>query len=194
MKKISSKKNSIAVDGSGLFNRTSIYQLQNSSYSSKINILLESLIEEDDNQIDPPNALTAEADEKLDFNNIGHYREDIEEFSAQLSIVEEKIDTIDGQIPGSKARILKAIHQHYKNQKRDLLIKNNICHDDKERIILEIRKNSDYILNEISKKIIEHARPDFIDKDIETMQEVSNIVLCYGFVNCKIMENPNDYT
>lgn len=194
MKKISSKQNSTAVDGSGLFNRTNIYQLQSSSYSSKINILLESLIEEDDNQIDPPNALTAEADEKLDFNNIGHYREDIEEFSAQLSIVEEKIDAIDGQIPGSKARILKAIHQHYKNQKRELLIEKNICHGDKERTIIEIRKNSDYILNEISKKIIEHAKPDLIDKDIETMREVSNIVLCYGFVNCKILENPNDYT
>lgn len=192
-KSLKSSNGSVTFDNSGIGNKSTISIITSLSYGSRLNVLLESLIENCDSDDLGSESLTAETDDKLEFNDVGFYRGDIEDFSSYLSIVEEKIETIDNELLGSKTKILRSILDLYKDERRSILIDNEIHHKDNDKILQTIKKNSDRIISNISKKIIDHAQKDLSNETIENMRDTCKMIVCYGFINCKILENPNDY-
>lgn len=193
-KKIAASKSGIAYDGSGFGNSPTFNLNQTVKYRSLLNPLLEKIIENYDQKsqktdIDElPDPL-----EKIKFNDVKVYGEEIEECIDFLSVVEEQLDAIDDEDPGSKNKFLKAVNQNYKNHRRELLIENKIDPAKKDDVINVIRSNADNLILNVSKTIIDRAEVDLHHCPVEDVQGATSLIVCYGFVNCKILEKPDDY-
>lgn len=193
-KEISAQSGSIAYDGSGIGNSPTFNINHVARFSSLLNPLLEAIIKKYDPSSDTTNTHELpDPDEKLDFNKVMVFSEDIEDCIGFLYLVEELIDTIDNQSPGAKNRFLRSINQNYKKHKRQLLIENNVAIKDKEAVIATIRENSDTILQNVITSIIENAETELHAFSIEDVTDSAMLIVCYGFINCKILERPSDY-
>ncbi|MFS1863153.1 hypothetical protein BCU54_018920 [Vibrio lentus] len=193
-KEISADRGGIAFDGSGVGNRTTFNVNNVARYSSLLNPLLEKLVETYD-----PGAECMEdtflptPDEKLSFNDVQVFNFEIIECVSFMTLVESHINTIDDESPGSKAKLLRAINRSYKNQRRDLLIDNKVSASDKKSVLHTIKSNSDFLIRNVVNSIIDNAETDLYMFPKEDIQDSAMLVVCFGFINCKILENPDDY-
>lgn len=193
-KEIKADHGSLAYDGSGIGNSPTFNLNHVARFSSLLNPLLERIIQnydpdsETNNNHDLPNP-----DEKLIFNNVKVFSEDIVDCIGFLSLVEEQIDAIDDESPGAKNKFLRAINNNYKNHRRQLLIREDVAIKDKSSVISTIRKNSDLLLQEVTESILDNARIDFHASPVEDVRDSATLIVCYGFINCKILERPSDY-
>jgi len=121
------------------------------------------------------------------------FSEEIIDCVGFLTLVEEQVDAIDDESPGAKIKFLRAIHQNYKNHRRQLLISERVAIKDKESVILTVRKNSDLLLQQVTDSILDNARTDLHAFPVEDVRDSANLIVCYGFINCKVLERPNDY-
>lgn len=192
--KLSAKKGGVTIDNSGIANRSTFNLNQAAKYGSLLNPLLEKIIDKydpdagssDDEDLPDP-------DEKIEFNYIKIYTENIKECIGFLSIVEEQIDAIDDEAPGSKKKFIRAINQNYKHHRRVLLIEEEINPKNKNDIIAAIRSNADKLIKNVSETILERAEVDLHTYSFEEVEDSTNLIVCYGFINCKILERPDDY-
>jgi len=193
-KEISANGGGLAYDGSGIGNSPTFNVNQTGKYKSLLNPLLEKIIDiydekPKDSDVDElPSPL-----EKIEFNDVKVFGEDIKECIDFLSVVEEQIDAIDDEGPGSKNKFLKAINLNYKNHKKELLITNNIDPVKKNDVIRVIRLNADDLIQKVIKTIIGFAEADLHQYPVEDVQGATSLIVCYGFINCKILEKPDDY-
>jgi hypothetical protein len=193
-KNLTANNGGLAYDGSGVANSPTFNLNQAAKYGSLLNPLLEKIIHKydpysgsaDDDELPDP-------DEKIEFNDIKVFAENIKECIGFQSVVEEQIDTIDDEVPGSKNKFLKAINQNYKNHRRTLLIEHGIDPRNKNEVICIIRSNADKLIQNVSKTILDHAEVDLHRYPVEDVQDSTNLIVCYGFINCQILERPNDY-
>lgn len=193
-KDIAADRGGIAYDGSGVGNKPTFNINQTAKYRSLLNPLLEKIIDNYDQK--PKNQDKYELPdplEKIEFNDVKVFREEIRECISFLSVVEEQVDAIDDEEPGSKDKFIKAIHQNYKNHRKDLLINNKTDPSKKEDVISIIRSNADNLIQSVSKTIIDFAEVDLHHCPVEDVQGATSLIVCYGFVNCKILERPDDY-
>ena len=191
---ISSSENSLSLNNSGVGNKATVTLNQSASYGSIINQLLTSLVENFDADFDDGDTSPLpDHEDKLDFNNVIHYKEDILDNIIYLSVVEDITDTIDNEKPRTKEKILKAINRLYKTEKRNILIDHDINPSDKENVIKALNSNADIIFRNINSSLLELSKKDLIKYDIERVQSSIDLILCYAFINCRILENPNDY-
>lgn len=193
-KDIRATRGGFAYDGSGIANSPTFHINNVARYSSLLNPLLEKIINEYNPDLESHNnEELPDPDEKLDFNNVKVFSEEIIDYVGFLYLVEEQVDTIDDESPGSKNKFLRAINQNYKNHRRQLLIKECIDVKDKNAVISVIRINSDFLLQQVTGSILENAERDLYIFPIEEVRDSASIIICYGFINCKILERPNDY-
>ncbi len=194
-KDISATRGSIAYDGSGISNSPTFNLNQVARYGSLLNPLLEKIIDKYDPDLEVNNGETLpDPDEKLDFNHVKVFTEDIMDGVGFLSLVEEQVDTIDDESPGAKKKFLRAIHQNYKNHKRDLLIENEIDIRDKTSVISIVRANADFLIQRVTNSILEYAKVDLYSCPVEDVRDSISLIVCYGFINCKVLERPDDYS
>ncbi|MBD5770350.1 hypothetical protein [Marinomonas colpomeniae] len=193
-KEIKAERGSLAYDGSGINNSPTFNLNHVARFSSLLNPLLERIIENYDPDSETNNSdELPDPDEKLDFNNVRVFSEEIIDCVGFLTLVEEQVDGIDDESPGAKIKFLRAIHQNYKNHRRQLLISESVAIKDKESVISTIRKNSDLLLQQVTDSILDNAIADLHAFPVEDVRDSANLIVCYGFINCKVLERPNDY-
>jgi hypothetical protein len=193
-KDIKATRGGIAIDNAGIANRSTFNINQVARYGSLLNPLLEKIID----KYDPDSAVSnndeiPDPEEKLEFNHVSVFSEEIVDCVGFLSLVEEQVDTIDDDSPGAKKKFLRAIHQNYKNHKCELLIENEINSKDKAAVIKIVRANADLLIQRVTNTILEYARVDLYYCPVEDVRDSINLILCYGFINCKVLERPDDY-
>lgn len=191
-KAITANRGGWAYDGSGIGNSPTFNLNQIAKYGSLLNPLLEKIINNHDpdadiNSIEEP----PDPEEKLNFNNVKIFSEEILDCIGFLSLVEEQIDALDDEAPGSKKKFLRAINQNYKNHRRQLLIERNV--NEKKEVINVIRENSDRLILSVTESILDSAIVDLYSHPVETVRDSISLIVCYGFINCKILERPDDY-
>ena len=193
-KEIKAEHGSLAIDGSGIGNRQTFNLNHVARFSSLLNPLLERIIENYDPDSEANNNdELPDPDEKIDFNNVRVFSEEIIDCVGFLSLVEEQVDAIDDESPGAKVKFLRAIHQNYKNHRRQLLISESVAIKDKKSVISTIRENSDLLLQQVTNSVLDNARTDFHAFPVEDVRDSANLIVCYGFINCKVLERPSDY-
>jgi len=127
--------------------------------------------------------------EKISYNNIIKYRSIIDEYSYYGSICDEAFNVIDNNNMGCKRKILRSITLIYKESKGQLLLENGSSGLDEIDII---RKNADRIIDEI-KRTLEERIIDDHDGQYICIEDVGVgliRIICYAFVECKILEKP----
>jgi hypothetical protein len=193
-KDISATKGGLAYDGSGVGNSPTFNLNQVTRYGSLLNPLLERIID----KYDPDSEVTdddelPDPEDKLEFNHVRVFSEDIVDCVGFLSLVEEQVDTIDDESPGAKKKFLRAIHQNYKNHRCELLIEKEVDSRDKATVIKTVRANADLLIQKVTNTILEYAKVDLYYCPVEDVRDSINLILCYGFINCKVLERPDDY-
>lgn len=193
-KDISATKGGFAYDGSGIANSPTFNLNQVAKYGSLLNPLLEKIIDkyDPDSEVNNDDELP-DPEEKLDFNHVRVFSEEIVDCVGFLSLVEEQVDTIDDESPGAKKKFLRAIHQNYKNHRCELLIENGINSKDKADVIKIVRANADLLIQQVTNTILEYAKVDLYYCPVEDVRDSTNLIVCYGFINCKVLERPDDY-
>ncbi|MFD2671189.1 hypothetical protein [Marinicrinis sediminis] len=126
--------------------------------------------------------------DKITHNNLIKYRGVIIEYSYYGRICEEAFNITDNHVMGSKSKILKDIKHLYNEYKGQLLVE----HQEDELDDLEIiRRNADYIIDmvkgDLKQRILADDNTAIVYEDIE---DGLIRVLCYAFVECKILEKP----
>lgn len=125
---------------------------------------------------------------KITHNNLIQYKDVIEEYSQYGRICEEAFNIVDNSMMGAKGKILRDIRHLYRNFKGQLLRQNQ---DSKLEEIDIIRKNADLIIDmikdELEKRILADSNTNILVEDLE---DGLIRILCYSFVECKILEKP----
>lgn len=127
---------------------------------------------------------------KIDHNNVVLFRAMIEEFSFYTTYVNETYKSLSDLKPACRSRVLRIIKKEY-NLVRDTLVRGL----NQEDIIPVIRENSDDIIAQVLHKLKErlyessNLNNEIPIEDLETALEM---VVGDAFVECKILENPND--
>jgi len=194
-KKIFSSNGGISVDNSGENNNLSLSVTNIGKLSSLLNPLLEKIIEEYDRvetyQVQDPNENILGIEAKITFNSVKVYAEDLRESAGYMSLIEELIDCIDDQKPRSKESFLKAIKRNYKNHKKNLLIEHGVDPQDTAAVQEIICQNADKLIQAVAKTILDHASNSW-GYPVEMVQTAQELIVGYGFINCQILEKPND--
>ena len=121
-----------------------------------------------------------EIEEKIEFNQLFHYRKPIEEYSIYGNIVDQIYENLDKSSPSSKRKIFRYLTSKYINSK------------------IKYSKDTGNYADKIFKNVITQIKKDIEQCELHSisMEELeigALIIACHGFINCKIMENiPDD--
>ncbi len=139
-----------------------------------------------------PNAILEKSpkiEDKISFNKVQYYADDIRVQSDFMGIIEETLSSIDNEDPGSKGTIQYTVNKSYKEIKRKLLMTNNIPPWDTDSVNKIISENSD--------KIFQLVLDDIFSIDFNELQcskelltAAQELLVCYGFIGCMVLEEP----
>lgn len=127
--------------------------------------------------------------EKIEHNCIIKYKDIIEEYSQYRTICEEAFNIIDNNNLGCKNKILRSINLLYKSYKGELILKNKSSGASEMDVI---RENADNIIDNIRNELETRISGDIIGNSIlvEDIEVGLARIICYAFVECKILEKP----
>lgn len=145
---------------------------------------------DNENQFERRN-LPPDIDEKLDFNNVLTYRFLIESnYSENAYYLENAYDSLNTETPGRKKVFLNYINSIYLTVLGDLLKQNQ-----KMKKMEIITNFADTIISNVissllisiasNTKGISHLSSESINLNVVT-------IVCHAFVDCKVLENPNN--
>lgn len=182
------ENNNIIVDDKYL---SSLLKFQNNpSDVNQIVLSLYNAITEQEGTIEK-RILPPEIEEKISFNNVIKYKPLIEtNFSENGFYLDTAYDALDYDTPGRKKIFLGYINTLYLSILGDHLKKNTTA--EKFEVV---RQNADNIIIEIvnslllrvanNSKSIEHISSESIEYNVIA-------IVCHAFVDCKVLENPNN--
>lgn len=127
-------------------------------------------------------------DGKMQFNSIKKYRMVIEEFSKYSVRCDEIFNRMDDHDIGSKSKILKNIRRVYLHTIGEI-----IGDEIEKKIIIEkIRQNADNIIDSVKDTLREELINEFNGSSLyrEDMEDALETIICYAFMECKILEKP----
>lgn len=126
-------------------------------------------------------------EDKIEYNRVIKYKEIIDDYSQYGAICENAFNIIDDNDTGMKRKILKNINSMYKKEKGQVLLDNR----GKDSIDI-IRENSDAIIENVINSMTEKINNDDNGKNIliEDIEEGLSRIICYAFIECKILEKP----
>lgn len=139
---------------------------------------------------DASDFMTYEIEQKISHNKLNAFKHCIEEYGQYGSIVDSVYEDFDNQQPGGKSRILNHLRAKYNRIKSEIIqleqkILPNIT------ALEAVQKNADEILNrattEIREEIITAQKASVVMEDLDL---TSMVIVCHGFINCKILEKP----
>lgn len=134
-------------------------------------------------------APSAETIVKIQHNNIQSKKYIIKQYLDHSSAIETAFIEIDSIIPFGKEIILENLNDLYFSALDEL----HIEYLEEEIDILKVRENSEFILDFVIQKLKNCA---FESKNTPTLKEQIehgvNVVVAHAFIECVILENPND--
>ena len=132
-----------------------------------------------DDSKEPPR-MPYEIEEKINFNRITLYKQMIEEYHIYGHVLDQIYESLDESQPTSKRVIFRYLAQKYLGVKAE-------CSDsEREKSDLIFKRTIDGISNDIRDCGLENI-------SMEELVISASVVVCHGFINCKVMENvPND--
>lgn len=180
----------VAVNNAGNDNVINIIQ-QLSTLPSILNQLLEGIISVYEPQFNDSDEHLAspETEVKISYNSVKIHAEEIREHSGYMSLIDQVIDNIDDENPSAKKTFLWAINQKYKSCRKTLFIENGVDPEDKEHVREIIGIHADRIIESVAKEITASATGS-LNFSVELIQAAQELVVCYGFINCRILEKP----
>ncbi|EJB1796859.1 hypothetical protein MUE05_003552 [Vibrio parahaemolyticus] len=187
---VTANNGGIAVDISGSNNK--IHVLSAHKVRSALTPLLEKILHTSDPldlELDDEYIFVEKVEIKIEYNSLNVYSELIRDNSIFLVIVEEAIEAFDNENPNYRKRFLKSINMKYKDARREVMIENGINIKNNTDVIECVRINSDYLISSVRKKIFDDGFSD-LDFCVESLQMAIDMIICYGFINCKILEVP----
>lgn len=128
-------------------------------------------------------------DEKIEHNHVSVYSEVIIDNVGYMELIESLILTIDNEEPGAQKRFLYAINQKYKTARRDLFMRQAEKPVTEEQKLDVVRMGSDELVLRVSELIVD-IRTGFHGVPSELVDWARQLIVCYGFINCKILEPP----
>lgn len=148
-----------------------------------------SLIDNPSNDSGVP--LSYRIEDKIKHNQLSKYKSLVDDYGNYYTICKSAFKALDNIMIYSKERILRSISEKYKAEKRLLVNYNSKDISDIELI----RENSDYIIDQIIYKIKEEVMINCNEENIvlEDIEFCLPVFLCYAFVECKILERPDNY-
>ncbi|KHL97006.1 hypothetical protein QW71_03550 [Paenibacillus sp. IHB B 3415] len=177
---------------------TYIHPTPANKYASLIPVLIEKLADlvnitdeemERTYKISPSELITYGIDEKIEYNDVIKYKDLIKEYSLYGNICEHAFNIIDNNDMGVKRRILNSISLHYKDFKGQLLLENKTSEiADIDIIRMNADKIIDYVKEVLEKRILEDGSKDRLFVEDIDMGLIR--IICYSFVECKILEKP----
>lgn len=136
-------------------------------------------------------SLPPDIDEKLSFNNVLMYRFLIESnYSENAYYLENAYSALNSETPGQKKVFLNYINSIYLKvlgdlyQKNSKMSKNELINKFADTIISDVI-SSLLISVSANSKNISHLSAESINLNIIT-------IVCHAFVDCKVLENPNN--
>lgn len=128
-------------------------------------------------------------DEKIEHNRVLVYSEVIVENVGYMELIENLILTIDDEEPGAQKRFLYAINQKYKTAKREVFMRQTVRPVTEEQKLNIIRMNSDELVLRVAERIVD-INTGFHGAASELVEWARQLIVCYGFIHCKILEPP----
>ncbi|MGS0695064.1 hypothetical protein [Shewanella sp. 0m-4] len=128
-------------------------------------------------------------EDKMEYNDLKLYSEDIREAAGFMFIVESSITSIESNSANASNRFLWAIQQRYKKVKRTVLLESGLTKFDQDSILAFVKSNADLFFQ----RVIEDFREE-VHTSERFEQEIIDasifLIVVYGFINCKILERP----
>lgn len=161
---------------------------------SLLSPLLQGIVDVYDPFSDTPEEphFSPETEKKISYNSVILYAEEIRDNSGLMSLVENVINEIDNQKPKSKDKFLYAIKQKYNNCRKRLLLESNIDVSSQDLIHETISKNADRLIHNVLSELFSTVKVTE-SVPVEIVEAAQGLIVCYGFINCKILEAPNDH-
>jgi len=188
---ISASSGGMAVNNSGDGSVSIVVTGQLAKLPSVLSPLLLKVVEHYRPQYDPNVILekSPRIEEKILFNKLKYYAEEVRLNSEFMAIIEDAFSAIDDESPGSKGTIQWTINRSYKEVKRQVLISNGIEPWDVDAVMKIIPDNSDRIFKYVLDDVFSM---DFNDLgcDREVLIAAQELLVCYGFISCMILEEP----
>ncbi|MPQ45538.1 hypothetical protein GCQ56_00840 [Marinifilum sp. N1E240] len=134
--------------------------------------------------------LPFEIADKITHNDLGSYKCLIEDYPVYSKILEDVYSVVIQHNPRAKSILWKRIRNKYRQIKGELLKGCAIA----EQMDL-IKENSDKIIDIIKEyllELLESSKNLNGDVPLEAIEESVEIIIGDAFVNCKILENPNN--
>ena len=188
-KEIKAGRSSFAIDNSGNSNALNIDVRGQTKLTSLLNPLLERIVEAYDFDEELEQVELPGVEEKILYNSVKVHAEEIRDSTGYMSLIEELIDHIDDESPNAKKKFLAAIFKNYKKHKKALLIENATDPNDKEAVQILIRANADKLIQSVAQTMLAHAEGE-IDAPVELVQTAQELIVGFGFINCRILERP----
>lgn len=129
----------------------------------------------------------AQVKDKIEFNQIKRFKRQIESYADYGSTVESILEEIDNHKTSQKSKIKNYFMDIYFATCIDMLPSGGV-HD-----ASFVRANSDEILENISTNVTRQIREEanLENVGLEELQFAVNLLICYAFIACKIMEKPS---
>ncbi|CAK1988049.1 ABC-three component systems C-terminal domain-containing protein [Vibrio crassostreae] len=158
---------------------------------SALTPLLESILDSYDPVTSEPNGddMPPKTEDKIDYNDLELYLEDIREATGFMSIVEASITSIESNSANASKKFLWAIEQRYKKVKKSVLLESGLNKFDPGSVLAFVKNNSDLLFLRVIEDLKEevHTNKNF---ELETIDASIFLIVVYGFINCKILERP----
>ncbi|CAH6912961.1 conserved hypothetical protein [Vibrio coralliirubri] len=158
---------------------------------SLLSPLLQGIIDVYDPFSDTPEEphFSPETEKKISYNSVLLYAGEIRDNSGLMSLVENVINEIDSQKPKSKDKFLYSIKQKYNNCRTRLLLENQVDLTNQESIHEAISKNADRLIHNVLAELFSTVKATK-SVPVEIVEAAQGLIVCYGFINCKILEAP----
>lgn len=127
--------------------------------------------------------------EKIQYNNVIKYKDIIDEYSQYRNICDEAFNIVDNNNIGLKNKLLRNINLLYKECKGEI----RKCYTNTKLNEVDIiRENSDNIIDNVKSKLEQKILSNSNEKDlfVEDIDIGLAKIICYAFVECKILEKP----
>ena len=186
----SASDNSIAVNNLGNNSPVTIIQ-QLATLPSVLNPLLDQIISKHQPLFEETNQVftSPETEVKITHNAVKVYANEIRENSGYMSLIEGILDAMDDENPDAKNIFLWAINKKYTNYRKQLFIDNNVDPANKIKVKELICRHADKIIARVAQDIKATANGD-PSSAVELVESAIDLVVCYGFINCQILEEP----
>ena len=190
-------------DNSGVIANTvhnlTVHQVPRRSTQSLIPVLIEELAKfndlteeelEKDYRVNIDDLKEYNIPEKITYNCVIKYKEIIDEYSQYGAICNEALNILDNNKIGTKTRVLKSINLSYQTSKGEYLLRHR---DENLEEMDRIRECADNIIDDVKNTLLERVYNDTTRLIDEEDIEIGLIrIICYAFVECKILEKPKE--